>query len=212
MTLPIRVGIVDDHPGVRAGIRNMLAGIEDIIVVGEGTNGPEAIQLAQREKPDILLLDVELPILRGDEVAKQLRGSLPDVKILAISSYNDPIYVQGMLENGAVGYITKEEAPQLLSTAVHDIIQYRVKWISPNASKKVTKITLENTIFTLVELDILREIVLEKPDTEVMHVLNLDEKSFNNDLDVLMKKLEVNTRQELYERARCLLSTITEDC
>ena len=165
MTLPIRVGIVDDHPGVRVGIRNMLTDAEDIAVVGEGDNGVEAIQIAEQVKPDILLLDVELPILRGDVVVKRLRETNPEVKVLAVSTYDDPMYIQGMLENGAVGYITKEEVPELLITALHSIMHDQVKWISPKTASKISKITLEHNDFTGSELDILRLLILGKQDS-----------------------------------------------
>ncbi len=74
MKEPIRVVIVEDHPGVRAGIKKLLIAAEDIVVVGEAANGVEALQLAQTHNPDVMLLDVELPMLRGDEVVRRIRG------------------------------------------------------------------------------------------------------------------------------------------
>jgi DNA-binding NarL/FixJ family response regulator len=131
----IRVVIVDDHPGVRAGIRRLLITAKDILVVGEGANGLEAIQLAESHVPDVMLLDVELPIVRGDEVVRKIRDTQPGVKVLAVSSYNERLYVQGMLENGASGYITKDEAPELLLEAVRRVSAGNSKWISPRALK-----------------------------------------------------------------------------
>ena len=131
----IRVVIVDDHPGVRAGIRKLLFAAKDILVVGEGTNGLEAIQLAEAHNPDVMLLDVELPILRGDMVVRKIRDAQPGVKVLAVSSYHDRSYVQGMMENGAFGYITKDEAPELLVEAVRSVFNGKTKWVSPRALK-----------------------------------------------------------------------------
>ena len=135
MKEPIKVVIVEDHPGVREGIKKLLFGAKDIRVVGEGANGMEAIQLAQTHDPDVILLDVELPMLRGDEVVRKIRAMQSRIKVLAVSSYNDRSYVQGMLENGASGYITKEEAPELLVEAVHKVFQGKGKWVSPRAQK-----------------------------------------------------------------------------
>lgn len=132
----IRVVIVDDHAGVRAGIRKLLLAAQDIIVVGEGANGQEAIQLAETKKPDVMLLDVELPILRGDEVVRRIQSSHPAVKVLAVSSYNDRQYIQGMLENGASGYIIKDEAPDLLLEAIYSVFASDQRWLSPLASKR----------------------------------------------------------------------------
>ena len=115
---PIRVLIVDDHSGVRRGIKNLLQAAKDMIVVGEGGNGAEAIELATTRNPDILLLDIELPDQRGDAVMRHIHNVQPDMKVLAVSSYSDRDYILGMLENGASGYITKDEAPMMLLDAI----------------------------------------------------------------------------------------------
>src|SRR5512143_4096468 len=131
MDKPIRVGIVDDHAGVRVAIRDMLANADDILVVGEGGDGNDAIQIAENEKPDVLLLDVQLPVLRGDEVVQRIHETAPEVLVLALSGYDDPVYILGMLENGAAGYITKDEAPDMLLKAVRSLKRDNLKWISP---------------------------------------------------------------------------------
>ena len=95
----------------------------------------EALELAHTHIPDVMLLDVELPVLRGYEVARRIRDSDPDVKVLAVSSYNDRNHVMGMLESGASGYITKEEAPELLVEAVRFVFEGKGKWVSPRALK-----------------------------------------------------------------------------
>jgi DNA-binding NarL/FixJ family response regulator len=131
----IRVVIVDDHPGVRAGIRYLLVNAKDIDVVGEGANGVEAVQLASTHKPDVMLLDVELPLLRGDEAVRLIRGKHPEVKVLAVSSYSDRQYIQEMMANGAAGYITKDEVPELLLEAVRSIYNENHIWLSPRANR-----------------------------------------------------------------------------
>ncbi len=203
----IRVGIIDDHPGVRVGIRHILANAEDIVVVGEGGNGLEAIQLAQQEVPDLLLLDVEIPILRGDVVMQHLRESGEAVKVLAISSYNDPAYIQGMLQNGAAGYITKEEAPVYLLEAIHSIVQKHVKWISPMVSKKVSNVILGNKDLSGPELDLLRSLVMGKSDKQIMSIMKINQQEKKRILESLMKKFEVSSRAQLKQAAECIIST-----
>ena len=131
----IRVVIVDDHTGVRTGIRYLLGKAKDIDVVGEGANGVEAVELASTHKPDIMLLDVELPVMRGDEAVRLIRGKHPEVKVLAVSSYSDRQFIMEMMANGAAGYITKDEVPDLLVEAVRIIHNANHTWLSPRAHK-----------------------------------------------------------------------------
>src|SRR5512133_3303585 len=82
----IKVLIVDDHSGVRAGIKNLLQAAQDMVVVGEGANGAQAIELAASKAPDIMLLDIELPDQRGDVVMRHIHKTQPNLKVLAVSS------------------------------------------------------------------------------------------------------------------------------
>jgi two-component system invasion response regulator UvrY len=207
MTLSIRVGIVDDHGGVREGIRNLLASAKDIVVIGEGENGVEAIQLAEQQKPDVLLLDVELPIIRGDVVMQHLHETKAGVKVLAISSYSDPAFVQGMLENGAAGYITKEEAPHYLVEAVRSIVTDQLKWISPIIANQISKIELEDVSLSGREMVILRRIILGETDNEVRTEVKIEGAELKKLIRALMAKFEVHSRWDLKKAAECVLST-----
>ena len=207
MKPPIKVAIVDDHPGVRIGIRNLLADAKDIVVVGEGANGAEAIQLADQAKPDVLLLDVELPVLRGYEVLPHVREIAPAVKVLAVSSYNDQLYVQGMLENGAAGYITKDEAPSHLLEAVRSIVRDGVIWIGPGVSNKITQINLEEKTFTGRELVILRHICLGETDEKIASAIPIAPDLLKRHLQLLMAKFRTQSRTDLKRAAQQLLST-----
>jgi DNA-binding NarL/FixJ family response regulator len=115
----IRVVIIDDHPGVRTGIRDLLLLDKQILVVGEGESGEDALLLARSVKPDIMMLDVEMPRMRGDKVVVRLQKEHPDLKVLALSSHNDRVTIQNMLENGASAYIIKDLVPKLLIEAIH---------------------------------------------------------------------------------------------
>jgi DNA-binding NarL/FixJ family response regulator len=130
----MRVVLVDDYPLVRASIRRELqaAGIE---VVGEAGDGEEALLLVERLKPDVLVLDVEMPKLNGVEVARLLRarGRLRDnlLHILALSAYNTESYVQGLLDAGATGYVLKDEALETIVPAVQSAARGQA-WFSPS--------------------------------------------------------------------------------
>ncbi len=115
-----RVVLADDHPIVRASIRRLLEKAGDIEVVGEASDGIETIRLVEELAPDVLLLDVEMPGMRGFEVARHFQTAGAPVRILALSAYDDKQYIMAMLASGATGYLTKEEAPQTIIRAVRE--------------------------------------------------------------------------------------------
>lgn len=135
---PIRIVVVDDHEGVRAGLIRFFDNEDDMIVVGEGATGQDALQLVHDQEPDVLLLDVEIPLIRGNEVVKQLHDMELGVKVLAVSSYDDAYHIFGMLEMGANGYITKDEVPEHLLTAVRCVAtESPPKWVSPRVKQRL---------------------------------------------------------------------------
>lgn len=201
----IKVVIVEDHPGVRAGIRKLLQEAGDIAVIGEAEDGAQAIQLAKSKKPDIMLLDVELPVLRGDVVMKQIRESQPEVRVIAVSSYKDPSYIKNMLENGAAGYITKDEAPRMLLDAIRSVHEKGdTGWISPDAYKS-SGATLEEPILTAREMDILKQILADRSEYEIAVSLVMDVEQVRKYLALLMQKFEVDSPAGLKDIARRIL-------
>ena len=126
-----RVVLADDHPIVRASIRRLLEKAGDIEVVGEAGDGMETIRMVEELAPDVLLLDVEMPGLKGFEVARRLRAAGASVRILALSAYDDKQYIMAMLASGATGYLTKAEAPQAIVHAVHEAVEERTDTENP---------------------------------------------------------------------------------
>ena len=202
----IKVVIVDDFPGVRAGIKNLLQTAKDIIVVGEGATGAEAIELALTKNPDIMLLDVELPDLRGDVVTFRIHEHDPEMKILAVSSYSDRQFINGMLAKGAAGYITKDEAPSLLLDAIRSIIHKGGSWLSPRAVKNTRLAPIEEQMLSRREVDILEQLVLDRSDGEIAGFLGTDEQHIKSYLRLLMKKFEAESINSLKQIARRILS------
>lgn len=128
-----RVVLADDHPMVRSCIRQILQGAPDIEVVDEASNGVEAIYSVNRYSPDILLLDMEMPVLDGVSVARELFAAQSPVRVLAVSAYDDRHYIMELLANGAVGYITKDEAAEQVLEAVRSVARGEERWISERA-------------------------------------------------------------------------------
>jgi DNA-binding NarL/FixJ family response regulator len=193
----IKVLIVDDHSGVRAGIKNLLRTASDMVVVGEGANGAEAIELVSTGSPDILLLDIELPDQRGDMVMRHIHKIQPRVKVLAVSSYSDRDYILGMLENGAAGYITKDEAPLMLLEAIRTIIRKGKSWFSPRALKNSGIPSIEEQTLTKREVEILEQLILDRSVDEIAVFLSMSVEQVEKYLKLLMRKFETESLNSL---------------
>ncbi len=201
----IRVVIVDDHPGVRAGIKRLLRRAKDITIVGEGGDGIKAIELATAKKPDVLLLDVELPILGGDIVMRRIHDAEPEIHVLVVSTYDDRTYIQSMIANGASGYITKDEAPAMLLDAIYSIQHNQELWMSPRALQNSGAATLEDQTLTDREVEILQQLVLNRSESEIAENLHMGEKQVHSYLRVLMDKFEADSLDVLRAVARRIL-------
>ena len=121
MSDSIRIMLVDDHAMVRAGTAELLRRIPDFDVVAEASDGKSAIELAQKIKPDIVVMDVHMPGLSGIEATQRLRELLPGIHVLVLSAYDDDHYVFSLLRAGASGYILKTAPIEELVRAIHQV-------------------------------------------------------------------------------------------
>src|SRR5574341_1933655 len=113
----IRIVIADDHDIVRTGIRMMLAAEEDMEIVGEASDGREAIYLVRDLKPDVVVMDVQMPDMNGIEATRRIRQEVPECAILALTIHEDEQYFFQMLDAGVLGYVAKRAAPEDLVKA-----------------------------------------------------------------------------------------------
>jgi DNA-binding NarL/FixJ family response regulator len=135
----IRVVLADDHSGVRVGIRAILENSAGIKVVGEASNGVEALKQVSLRKPDVLVLDMQMPVLDGLGVIKRLAEEDAQVQVLVLSSYNEPVYINGVLEHGAAGYLTKDESPNRLVEAIYKVAGGENKVFSRKVKSTIKK-------------------------------------------------------------------------
>jgi len=117
----IAVLLVDDHTVVRQGLRALLEGERDINVVGEAENGRRAVVLAKKTLPDVVVMDVAMPVLNGIEATRQILRNLPATKVLALTSYGDDDYVAQLMQAGGHGYLIKQTAADDLLKAIREV-------------------------------------------------------------------------------------------
>jgi DNA-binding NarL/FixJ family response regulator len=134
--MKIRILLVDDHAGVRQGIRKALEAAPRMEVVAEAETGVEALRLVERMNPNVVLLDCKLPDISGPEVARRIRDRGLPTRVLAMSAFQDEEYVWGMLSAGAKGYLLKEEALEEVVDAVQSVASGEA-WYSRGVMDKV---------------------------------------------------------------------------
>ncbi len=138
----VRILLADDHALMREGVHALLSRVPGIAVVAEACNGREAVELALELKPDVVLLDVSMPDLNGMEAARRIISANPETRILALSMHSESVYVEKMLEAGALGYLLKDsDAEQLLCAvnAVSKNIVYLDKSIAREMVKELVR-------------------------------------------------------------------------
>lgn len=116
----IRVMVVDDHSMVREGLKVFLSTSDDIEVVGEAANGAEAVDLCPRLEPDVVLMDVLMPVMDGAAATAQITAACPGVQIIALTSFVEEALVQQVLDAGAISYLLKDSRPESLKQAIRD--------------------------------------------------------------------------------------------
>jgi len=193
----IRVILADDHPVVRSGIKAELDGAEGIEVVGEASSGDEALRLVGELRPDVLVLDVVMPGLDGVEVARLLRERHPELRILALSAYEDNAYVFGLLSAGAAGYVLKEEALDTIVEAIRAASRGET-WLSKRVEEKVVRRAIgeEEVLLTEKELEVLMLMAKGWTNARIAVELKVSERTVGFHVENILGKLGVSSRTE----------------
>lgn len=132
-----RVILAEDNESIRSGIRRILNRAQDIEVVGEAKDGLETLRLVNELSPDVLLLDVEMPLLDGIAVTRQMQKGKNSTHILVLSAYDDHEYIQAMLAYGVAGYLIKDEAPRRILEAVRGVARGETGWFSSQVNAQL---------------------------------------------------------------------------
>ena len=200
----IRVVVVDDHPVVRAGMRLILDAADNIVVVGEGGSGADALRLVTQHRPDVLVLDVNLPDLNGLEVTQRLRDRGATAAILILTVQDDQPTVFGLLEAGASGYVLKDEALETLVSAVHAAARGD-SWLSPAVARQVVHRAIGqrptpsrplSLPLTPREVQVLRLLAQGLDNAAIAQQLMVTRRTVQNHVSSIYGKLEVSTRTE----------------
>lgn len=196
----IKVLLVDDHPVVRSGIRTLIEQVPDIDVIGEASTGAEALKMTRELTPDVLLLDMEMPDISGNQVANQLLKEGSSVRILALSAHDDRQYIQELLSIGAAGYLVKEEVPEAIIEAVRGVARGEQGWVSRRIAAQLSNWmrddVLEKTELTPREVEVLKTVVAGKTNQEIGLTLGISEKTVEKHLEGIFTKLGVASRVE----------------
>lgn len=196
----IRVLMIDDHPIVRSGIRMLLERSGDIEVVGEAERGDDAVGLIKRLKPDVLLLDMEMPGKSGVEVARDVEAANLPVRVLALSAHDDEEYIMNLLANGAAGYLTKEEALDTIIIAIHGVANGEEGWLSRRAAARMATMTRkkQRDLIDLTEREeeVLKLVADGWTNNRIATELTLSERTVRFHLTNIYDKLGITSRAE----------------
>ena len=199
-----RVVLADDHDVVRQGLRRLLDRAPEIEVVGEARDGLEALNFVKALAPDVLLLDIEMPIMDGIEVARRLREANIDERILVLSAYDDREYIQALLDIGVSGYLVKGEAPGKIVEAVRGIAKGQRGWVSPQVRKKLDKmqnLSYHQNTLTYRDLQLLRLLAIHKTEPEIGQAMRIREEEVASVINALVEKMGVNDTKDAVEVA-----------
>ena len=143
MVKPIKVLIAEDHTIVRQGLARLLSDQPGLEVVGQAVNGRDAVEMAEKLNPDIIIMDIAMPKMNGIEASKKIRKLLPGTKILILSMYSHEHYVHELLEVGVSGYLLKDSSGRDIIKAIDDALKNKT-FLSPAISKRVAESTLSS--------------------------------------------------------------------
>ena len=199
---PITVLLADDHMIVREGLKKLLESESDIEVVGEAATGRKAVELSQKLRPDVIVMDIAMPQMNGLEATRQILKADPGVKILILSAHSDDAYVERVTALGAAGYLIKQTSAHFLSEAIREV-QKGHTFFSPTVSKRFLKRQQESldrkgqpkaeaVRLSSREMEVLQLIAEGEANKQIAEKLDISIKTVEKHREHLMHKLDIH--------------------
>ena len=212
--MAIRVLLVDDQALFREGLETLLSVHKDIQVVGQASNGQEALEAAAKVHPDVVLMDVRMPILDGVQATRRLKRALPECRVIVLTTFDDDEYVFDALRAGAVGYLLKDVASARLVEAIRGTARGESILEPSVAAKVIAEFTRVSSMVPLAqmeqlaeplserELEILARIARGASNKEIANQLFIAEGTVKNHVTHILSKLGVRDRTQAALKAR----------
>jgi two-component system, NarL family, response regulator NreC len=196
-----RILLADDHAVVRQGFKMLLGAQPDMEIVGEASNGREAVETAEALRPDIVVMDVAMPELNGIEATRRLASSTPHARVIALSMHKDSVYVREILRAGARGYLLKDSGAEDLVSAIRAVARGE-SYLSPAVSNAVLDdyrrhVSNPIDLLTSREREVLQMLAEGKTNKEIAGVLNLSVYTVDAHRGRIMEKLNLHSINDL---------------
>lgn len=195
----IQVLLVDDHNVVRSGLATFLRAYDDLELVAEAKNGLEALNLCREKKPDVILMDLMMPEMDGIAATRAILADYPEIKIIAMTSFEDEQLVQGVLAAGAISYLIKNVTSDDLAKAIRDAASGR-STLSPEAARVLVQATrpTKQPLFDLTEreMEVLNLVVQGQSNQQIANALIISLATVKAHISSILSKLQVSSRAE----------------
>lgn len=213
MNNKVQILLVDDHPMIRHGIKALLNDVDNLEVVGEASNGKEAVDEYKNGVYDLVIMDIKMPVMDGTEAAKELVKLNKEVKILGLSMYDEHRFITKMLQSGAKGYILKNTGKEELITAVNKLIDgenyfssevsniMMSRFMSNKSDSGKDSFANLNVSLTKRETEIIRMIANEMTNSEIAEELGISPRTVDTHRRNLLQKLDVKNTAGLVRYA-----------
>ncbi len=205
----IRVLIVDDHRLFREGLAALLSVTDNLLVVGEAQNGLEAVELAQKLEPDVVIMDIQMPIMGGLEATRRILAHSQHVRILVVSMFEDDDNVFSAMQAGARGYILKGAAPEELLRAIQAVARGEALFAPSIANRLIRYFNRAPQLpanllpeLSARERELLALIAQGKTNPQMASSLEISEKTVRNHITSIFSKLQVTSRAEAILKAK----------